>query len=59
MIFDVNMEDFRLKARFMAGVHVMDPPSTITYESVVSRETVRIALILDALNDLLVKLSDI
>ena len=58
MIFDVNMEDFRRKARLVAGGHVTDPPSTITYVSVVSRETVRISLTLTDLNYLPVKVAD-
>ena len=33
-------------------------PATITYASIVSRETVRIALMIVALNDLEVKLGD-
>ena len=36
-----------------------EAPATITYASVVSRESVRIALTLDALNDLEVKAEDI
>ena len=36
-----------------------DVPPTITYSSVVGRETVRIALTLAALNDLEVKVADI
>jgi hypothetical protein len=36
-----------------------DAPATTTFASVVSRETVRIALILAGLNDLQVKVSDI
>ena len=59
MIFDVKMEDFRRKARLVAGGHVTAPPATITYASVVSRETVRIALTIAALNDLPVKVADI
>ena len=35
-----------------------EPPKTITYASVVSREKVRIALTLDALHDLPVKVAD-
>ena len=42
MIFDVNMEDFRHKARLVEGGHVTNPPSKINYARVVSRETVRI-----------------
>ena len=36
-----------------------EAPATLTYASVVSRETVRIALTLAALNDVEVKASDI
>ena len=59
MIFDVKMEDFRRKARLVAGGHVTSAPASITYATVVSRESVRIALTLAALNDLEVKSSDI
>ena len=56
LIFDVKMEDFQRKARLVAGGHMTTPPSaTVTYASVVSRESVRIALTLAALNDLEVK----
>ena len=58
LIFDVKM-DFTRKARFVAGGHVTDPPDCITYSSVVSRETVRIAFLLAALNDLDVCAADI
>ena len=51
-IFDVKMENFRRKARLVAGGHMTKPPANITYASVVGRETVRIALTLAALNDL-------
>ena len=59
MVFDVKMEDFRRKARFVAGGHTTEAPATLTYASVVSRESVRIALTIAALNDLEVKTSDI
>jgi hypothetical protein len=59
MIFDVKMEDSRRKARFVVGRHTIDAPHVMTYESVVSRESVRIALTLVALNDLDVMLGDI
>jgi hypothetical protein len=58
-IFDVKMEDFRRKARFGAGGHTTDTPHTMTYTSVVSRESVRVALTLAALNDVDVKMADI
>jgi hypothetical protein len=59
MIVDVKMEDLRRKARFVAGGHTPDTPHAMTYASVVSRESVRLALNLDALNDLDVKMTDI
>jgi hypothetical protein len=59
MVFDIKMEDFKRKARLVAGGHTTEAPATITYASVVSRETVRIALMLAALNDLQVKAGDI
>jgi len=51
MIFDIKM-DFTRKARYVAGGHMTDPPSSITYSSVVSRNSVRIAFLLAALNDI-------
>jgi hypothetical protein len=51
IIFDVKM-DFTRKARFFAGGHKTEPPTSITYASVVSQESVRIAFLLAALNDL-------
>ena len=59
VIFDVKMEDFRRKARYVADGHKTAPPATLTYAGVVSRETVRIALTMAALLDLEVKTSDI
>jgi hypothetical protein len=60
IIFDVKMETLRRKARLVAGGHVTESPHpSLTYASVVSRESVRIALTLAALNDLEVKASDI
>jgi hypothetical protein len=59
MIFDVKMEDFRRKARFVAGGHTTDAPHVMNYASVVSRESVRIVLTLEALNDLDVMMGDI
>jgi hypothetical protein len=59
MVWDVKMEDFRRKARFMAGGHMTETPASNTYASVVSRESVCIAVTLAALNDLEVKSADI
>jgi hypothetical protein len=57
MICDVNMEDFCCRARFVAGGHTADTPHAMTYASVVSIESARIALTLAALNDLDVKMT--
>ncbi len=61
IIFDIKMgENFRRKARFVAGGHTTEvPDSLITYSSVVSRDSVRIALTIAALNDLKVMACDI
>ncbi len=59
MIFDIKMVDFSRKARVVASGHVTDAPATMTCTSVVSRETVRIALTIAALNSLDVKTGDV
>lgn len=59
MIFDVKLDGFRRKARLVAGGHMTVAPAVLTYASVVSRESVRIALTVAALNDLQVKGSDV
>jgi hypothetical protein len=58
VVFDIKM-DFTCKARFVAGGHVTEAPSSITYASVVSRESVRIALLIAALNNLEVAGADV
>ena len=59
IIFVVKMEDFRRKAQYVAGGHMKNAPPTITYARVVSRETVRLAFTIAALNGLQVKAADI
>jgi hypothetical protein len=59
MIFDIKMKDFRQKARLVAGGHLTKAPATITYASVVSRETVRLPLTFVSLNDFEVKVGDV
>jgi hypothetical protein len=59
MIFDAKMEDFRRKARFVAGGYTTDAPHVMTYASVVSRESVRIVITLAARNDVDVMMGDI
>jgi hypothetical protein len=51
MVFDVKM-DFTRKARFVAGGHTTEAPSSVTYSSVVSRDSVRLAFTIAALNGL-------
>ena len=58
-VFSVKMENFRRKVRYVAGGHVTEAPATLTYASVVGRETVRVALTLAALNALEVKTADV
>jgi hypothetical protein len=58
MIFNVKI-DFTCKARLVAGGHLTDPPTTLTYSSVVSRESVRLAFLIAALNDLNILVADI
>jgi hypothetical protein len=59
MVFDVKMEDFRQKARLVAGGHLTKAPAIITYASVVSRENVHLAPTFASLNDLKVKVGNV
>ena len=60
MSFDIKMDGkFIRKARFVVGGHTTDPPASITYSSVVARDTVRIAFTIAALNGLDVMSCDI
>ena len=53
MIFDMKLgENFGRKARFVAGGHTTKMPMSLTYSSVVSRDSVHIILLIAALNDL-------
>ena len=51
LIFDIKM-DFTRKARFVAGGHMTETPGSITYSSVVSRDSIRLAFLIAGLNDL-------
>ncbi len=53
------MSDLTRKARFVAGGHKTEAPSSITYSSVVSRDSVRIAFLIAALNDLSIEACDV
>ena len=60
MIFDIKLgENYRRKARMVAGGHMTETPASITYSSVVSRDSVRILLLVAALNDLDILACDI
>jgi hypothetical protein len=58
VIFNVKM-DFTRKARFVAGGHMTDTPGSITYSSVVSRDSVRLVFLIAGLNDLDVLAGDV
>jgi len=60
MIFDIKMNgSFTRKARLVADGHKTKPPTSITYSSVVSRDSVRIALTIASLNSLEISSCDI
>ena len=60
MIFDVRMgKNFRRKARMVAGGHTNETPAALTYASLVSRDSVSIALTIAALKNLKVLPCDI
>ncbi|GFH56846.1 hypothetical protein CTEN210_13322 [Chaetoceros tenuissimus] len=60
MIFDIKMDGkFTRKARLVADGHKTDAPASITYSSVVSRDSVRICLMVASLNGLNVFACDI
>ncbi|KAL7534701.1 hypothetical protein ACHAWF_008245 [Thalassiosira exigua] len=53
------MEDLRCKAYLVAGDHVTEALATMSYASVVSPDTIHLALSIAALNDLKVKCGDV
>ena len=59
MIFNVKMEYFHRKARLVAGGHMKETPADMTYASVISRESVRLALMIAALKALELKCGDV
>ena len=59
-IFDIKVgENFRRKARIVAGGHRTKTPSSVTYSTVVSRDSIRICLTIAALNGMKVMTADI
>eukprot|EP00978_Attheya_sp_CCMP212_P034040 scaffold140628_cov38-Attheya_sp.AAC.1 len=60
LVFNVKLgENFRRKARFCADGHKTGAPSSVTYSTVVSRDSVRILLTIAALNDLKILGADV
>jgi len=58
MIFDVKC-DLTRKARFVAGGHWTQATSQLTYSSVVTRESIRIAFLIAALNEFDILAADV
>ena len=58
VIFDIKM-DFTRKVRICARGDMTDPPSSMTYASVVSRDSIRIGLLIASLNDLELMSADV
>ena len=59
-IFDVKLsENFRRKARFVADGHLFETPTSITYSTVVLRDSIRILLLVAALNNLRILGADV
>ena len=60
LIFHVKLaENFRRKARFVADGHKTETPTSVTYSTVVSRDSVRICLTIAALNGLELLAADV
>lgn len=60
MVFDIKMDGmFTRKARLVADGHKTSAPTSITYSSVVSRDSVRLAFMIASLNNLNVFACDI
>jgi hypothetical protein len=51
MIFDIKMEGLACKARYVAGGHTTKTPKSLTFASVVTRESVQIGFLIAALNN--------
>ena len=52
MVFSIKMEGFSRNACLVAGGHMVEAPKSLTYASMVSRESFRIAMTWASLNDL-------
>jgi hypothetical protein len=59
MVFDIKVENLVRKVRFVAGGHTTETPATMTYSSVVSRDSVCIAFLLASVEGLKVWAADV
>ena len=60
MIFDIKMDGkFTRKAHYVTGSHTTDNPSSITYYSVLSRDSISITFTLAALNNVDIRAAEI
>ena len=59
LVFDIHLEGLVQKARYVASGNKTKAPSSITYSSIVSRDSVWIAFLVAALNDLNIMAADI
>ena len=60
LVFDIKLGDnFRRKTRFCADGHKTETPPSVTYSTVVSQDSVRIILLVAALNELEVLSRDV
>jgi hypothetical protein len=58
MVFGVKLDLVRIE-RFVAGGHQRDPPKESVYSSIVSRDSVHLAFLIAALNDLEILSADV
>jgi len=44
--------DLKCKARYVAGGHMTNPPTSLAYSSMVARDSIQLAFLIEAVNDL-------
>ena len=59
MIFDININNFKKKDRYVSGGHTMEPPSSIIYARIFSRKIVSVALTMASFKNLFVFTNDV
>ena len=59
MVFDIRLGNLARKAWYVAWGHQTDPPKDTTYLSVISRDSIRIAFLTAALNNLNILAADV